>query len=59
MSHRGDVSRLVDLQCKKWELSQLKLTGEFGAQAAKSEAAGEKAYADRQATAAKGAAPKN
>lgn len=59
MSHRGDVSRLVDLQCKKWELSQLKLTGQFGAEAAKSEAAAEKAYAERQAPAAKGNAPKN
>jgi hypothetical protein len=60
MSNRnGDVSRLVDLQCKKWELSQLKLTGEFGAQAAKSEAEAEKAYAAKQAPAAKGSAPQN
>lgn len=60
MSNRnGDVSRLVDLQCKKWELSQLRLTGQFGAEAAKSEAAAEKAYDAKQAPAAKGSSPKN
>jgi hypothetical protein len=60
MSHRnGDVSRLVDLQCKKWELSQLALTGEFGAQAAKSEADAEKATEAKKAASAKGNAPKH
>lgn len=58
MARNGDVSRLVDLQCKKWELSQLALTGEFGAQAAKSEAEAEKTCAAKKA-AAKGNAPSN
>lgn len=60
MSHKyGDVSRLVDLQCKKWELSQLRLTGQYGAAAAKSEGEAEKAYDAKHAPAAKGNSPKN
>lgn len=62
MSYRSldaSIAKLVDLRCKQWELSQYKLTGEFGAQAAKSEGEAEKAYAAKGQPSAKGNAPKN